>query len=164
MCLQTVVYSQSVGLEEQEKNIYLGRIVDISAALQQNLRNVLVTVVGRDVQRREPALARHIGVVVVLEQQRGRLCVILFGGNMQGGKAHLNSKKKLVIANKKGQQLFHSYKTLILILMLCLSISKRIFNKENIHRQKNPLENFFLHFCLVLFSLIKIQKGHYGNI
>ena len=94
--LQAVVHNQSVGLEEQEKNIYLGRIVDISAALQQNLRNVLVTVVGRDVQRREPALARHIGVVVVLQQQRGRLCVVLLGGDMQGGKAHLNSKNVML--------------------------------------------------------------------
>ena len=94
--LQAVVYSQSVGLGEQEKNIYLGRIVDISAALQQNLRNVLVTVVGRDVQRREPALARHIGVVVVLQQQRGRLCVVFLGGDMQGGKADLNSKNVML--------------------------------------------------------------------
>ncbi len=52
---------------------HLGGIVDIRAALEQHRGNVLVAVVGGDVEGREPALARHVGVVVVLQQQCCRL-------------------------------------------------------------------------------------------
>ena len=51
---------------------YLGHIVDVGSLVEQQGGDVLVAVVGRDVQRREARLARHVRLVVVLPGGRHR--------------------------------------------------------------------------------------------
>ena len=83
---------------------YLGRVVDVGPPLQEGHGDVLVAVVGGDVERREAGLAGHVGVVIVLEQQRRRLGVVLLGGNVQRREADLASG---VILKQHGDNLQH---------------------------------------------------------
>ena len=75
----------------KEEDAHLGRVVDISAPLEEDNRDALVAVVGGDMERGEAGLAGHVGVVVVLQEQGGRLRVVLLGRDVQGWQAHLAS-------------------------------------------------------------------------
>ena len=65
-------------------SIYLGRVVDVSPSLEQNPRDVLVPVVGGNMEGSEAGLAGHVRVVIVLQQQGGRLGVVLLGCDVEG--------------------------------------------------------------------------------
>ena len=69
--------------------LYLGRVVDVSSSLEENPRDVLVPVVGGNVERCEARLARHVRVVVVLEQQSRGLGVVLLSCDVEGRQADL---------------------------------------------------------------------------
>ena len=69
---------------------YLSRIVDICVSLEQQGRDVLVSVVGCDVEGGEARLGGDVGVVVAgLKEKAGGLRVVLLGRDVQGRKSDL---------------------------------------------------------------------------
>ena len=90
---------------------HLSCVVDVRVPLQEQGRDVLVAVVGRDVKRGEAGLRGHVRVVVAgLEQQPGGLRVVLLGRDVQGRESNLASG---VVLQEDGDHLNFFYKNVI---------------------------------------------------